>query len=54
LQAYKYQDMIATIEKGLLNPKKLIGDKLNLSQGIEALINTDNFKGIGIKIINEF
>ncbi len=54
LQAYKYQDMIAMIEKGLLNPEKLIGEKLNLSQGIEALINMDNFKGIGIKIINEF
>jgi len=54
LQAYKYQDMIAMIEKGLLNPEKLIGDKLNLSQGIEALINMNNFKGIGIKIINEF
>lgn len=54
LQAYKYQDMIATIEKGLLNLKKLIGDKLNLSQGIEPLINMDNLKGIGVKIINEF
>jgi alcohol dehydrogenase len=54
MQAYKYQEMLAMIKSGKLQPKKLIGKTISLEESLNQLPKMDQFSGIGVTIINEF
>jgi alcohol dehydrogenase len=54
MQAHQYPDIFMLIEEGKLHPEKLIGNKVNLSSGIEELINMNSFNSNGITVINDF
>lgn len=54
MQAHKYGQMFAMIEQGDLQPHKLLGQKINLEQSINILMNMDKFKTHGVSVITEF
>ena len=53
MQAFRYADMMAMIENGVLKPEKLIGRRLSLDQAPEALMAMDSFSGLGIGVITK-
>ena len=54
MQAFRYAEMLSLIRSGRLSPEKLIGKTINLEESLEELVNTDNLKGTGVTVINEF
>ncbi|MGD1975227.1 MAG: zinc-dependent alcohol dehydrogenase family protein, partial [Desulfobacterales bacterium] len=54
MQAYKYGSMLEMIQAGKLKPEKLIQKTISLDEALDELINMDNFKNIGVTVINEF
>ena len=53
MQAFRYADMMAMIENGVLKPEKLIGRRLSLDKAPEALMAMDSFSGLGIGVITK-
>lgn len=54
MQAHRYEDLLAMIEAGKLQPEKLIGRTITLEQSIDALVNMDKFEVAGVTVVTEF
>jgi len=54
IQAYRYEALFAMIAAGKLHPEKLIGKTIPLAQAPQALAQMDQFKGVGITVIDSF
>ena len=54
IQAYKYGGIFDLIRAGKLNPGKLIGKTISLDEALEELVTMDQFKGIGVTVIDRF
>ncbi len=54
IQAHRYGAVFEQIAARKLNPTRLIGRKVTLEEGIEELVTMDQFKGIGIAVIDRF
>ncbi len=54
MQAHRYGAMMAMIETGTLKPELLVGKKISLEQAIDALVNMDEFQGVGTTVITDF
>jgi alcohol dehydrogenase len=51
MQAHRYPAMFRMIERGLLQPQKLVGRHISLDEAPAALMAMDKFEGTGITII---
>jgi alcohol dehydrogenase len=49
MQAHKYHEMI---EKGKLNPSKLIGKTITIEESLKELTDMNNFSGVGVAVID--
>lgn len=54
MQAFRYQDMLAMMLSGKLAPEKLIGQRINLEQSIDALTTMDSSSVPGVTVVTEF
>jgi alcohol dehydrogenase len=54
MAAHTYPELLQLIDKGILEPQKLIQGTVDLNEGIEILKNMDSFSYSGITVINEF
>lgn len=54
MQAFRYQDMLAMMLSGKLAPEKLIGQRINLEQSIDALTTMDTSTVPGVTIVTDF
>jgi alcohol dehydrogenase len=54
MQAFRYADMLAMVEKGALAPQKLVGKRIALDEAPAALMAMDRFDGLGISVIDRF
>ncbi|MCO6186438.1 zinc-dependent alcohol dehydrogenase family protein [Rhizobium sp. L1K21] len=54
MQAHRYGAMFDMIETGKLQPEKLIGSELSLSDAPATLADMNSFKGTGISVITRF
>ena len=54
MQAWRYDAMLEMIASGSLQPQRLIGRHVTLSEGIPALMEMDRFSETGITIIDRF
>lgn len=54
IQAFKYPLLFEMIQSGKVDPSKLIGNRVNLEEGAEALTQMDSFIGTGVKVIDRF
>ncbi len=54
IQAYKYPDLLSMIAAGKLDPSKLIRKRISLEQSLTELTSMDQFKEIGITVIDRF
>jgi alcohol dehydrogenase len=54
MQAYKYQEVFDMIGRGELRPEKLVGKTIRLEDSPEELAGMNNFRGIGVTVIDRF
>lgn len=54
MQAYRYDAMFQMIEQGILQPQRLIQQKLTLEDAATELVRMNEFRDAGIKVITEF
>jgi alcohol dehydrogenase len=54
MQAHRYPQMLDMIERGLLQPEKLIGQHINLDQAPAALCSMNDFRETGVTVIQPF
>jgi alcohol dehydrogenase len=54
IQAYRYPALLEMIEAGKLHPEKLIGNTISLEDGAVELTKMDEFKGVGVTVIDRF
>lgn len=54
MQAHNYPALLRMIAAGKLQPQKLIGQTISLTEATEALPHMNEFSGIGITVINQF
>ncbi|GAB3683482.1 zinc-dependent alcohol dehydrogenase family protein [Salinarchaeum chitinilyticum] len=50
----RYDELFRLIERGTLEPQKIIGETLSLDEAPQTLASMDDFETIGIPVINEF
>lgn len=54
MPAHRYPEMLTMIKQGKLQPEKLVGKTISLQQSLTELTQMDQFKGIGVTVINQF
>ncbi len=54
MQAHRYSAMLDMVESGKLDPARLVGDQISLSEAPEALMNMDKFRSVGATVITKF
>ena len=54
IQAYRYPALLEMIAAGKLHPEKLIGRTISLEQGAEELTRMDEFRGVGVTVIDRY
>ena len=54
MQAYKYAEMLEMIAAGKLEPQKLIGKTVSLEESPDELTGMNNFRGVGLTVIDRF
>jgi alcohol dehydrogenase len=54
MQAHRYPEMIEMIVQGRFAPQKLIGKTISLTDSPAALVDLNNFAGVGVTVINSF
>ena len=54
MQAFKYAEMLEMIRQGKLEPNKLIGKTISLEESLHELTDMNNFRGVGISVIDSF
>lgn len=54
MQAWRYDAILSMIEVGQIAPGKLIGRRISLDEGIEALVTMDKSDTLGMSVITHF
>ena len=54
MQAWRYDAILAMMETGRIAPGKLIGRRISLDEGIDALVTMDRSDAIGMSVITRF
>lgn len=54
MQAHRYGAMLDMVKSGKLDPARLVGDKISLTEAPEALMNMDKFQSVGATVITKF
>lgn len=54
MQAHRYGAMLDMISSGKLDPSRLVGDKISLSEAPQALMDMDKFQSVGATVITKF
>ena len=54
MQAFRYNAMMDMIEAGKLQPQRLVGKTISLDEAPAALMQMDQFAGVGIGVITTF
>lgn len=54
MQAHQYPEMLSLITSGKLPIQKLLGKTMNLEEGTKALMQMNEFREMGVMVINEF
>lgn len=54
MQAHQYPEMLGLIESGRLPVHKLLGKTVNLEEGTKILMQMDEFRELGVTVINSF
>jgi len=51
---HRYEELFDLIERGILSPREIIGQTLDLEEAPDVLASMDDFGTIGIPVVNEF
>lgn len=54
MQAHRYDAMLDMVRTGKLQPERLVGKEISLSESAEALMNMNRFEGTGVTVITDF
>jgi alcohol dehydrogenase len=54
MQAHAYPEMLRMVERGVLDPRRLVGRRISLEDSAEALAGMDRFPGVGVTVVDRF
>jgi len=54
MQAHRYDAMLAMVQSGKLDPARLVGKQIHLSDAPTALMRMDRFEAVGATVITKF
>lgn len=54
MQAHRYGAMLDMVASGKLDPARLVGQRISLSESPESLMNMDKFQSVGATVITRF
>lgn len=54
MQAHRYAALLDMVRSGKLDPARLVGDRIGLSDAPDALMNMDRFQSLGVTVITSF
>ncbi len=54
LQSFRYPAMLSMVERGRLEPKKLITETIPLEKAFDVIEQMSSFENVGISVINQF
>jgi threonine dehydrogenase-like Zn-dependent dehydrogenase len=54
LQSFRYPAMLSMVERGRLQPKKLITETIPLDKAFHVIDQMSSFENVGISVINQF
>jgi D-arabinose 1-dehydrogenase-like Zn-dependent alcohol dehydrogenase len=54
IQSFRYPAMLSMVERGLLEPKKLITETIPIEKAFGVLEQMSKFENVGISVINQF
>jgi D-arabinose 1-dehydrogenase-like Zn-dependent alcohol dehydrogenase len=54
IQSFRYPAMLSMVERGRLEPKKLITETIPIEKAPSVLAQMTNFENVGISVINQF
>ena len=54
MQAHRYDALFAMIEQGKLQPERLVGQQVSLERAAKMLTEMNQFKSLGITVIDQF
>jgi threonine dehydrogenase-like Zn-dependent dehydrogenase len=54
IQSFRYPAVLSMIERGRLEPKKLISETIPIEKAFSVLQQMSNFENAGISVINQF
>ncbi|MGO9606299.1 MAG: hypothetical protein ACLQAT_23405 [Candidatus Binataceae bacterium] len=54
IQSFRYPAMLSMVERGLLQPKKLITETIPIEKAFGVLEKMSKFENAGISVINQF
>jgi D-arabinose 1-dehydrogenase-like Zn-dependent alcohol dehydrogenase len=54
MQSFRYPAMISMVERGRLEPKKLITETLPIEKAFGVIEQMSKFENVGISVINQF
>ncbi len=54
IQSFRYPAMLSMVERGRLEPKKLITETIPIEKASSVLEQMSNFENVGISVINQF
>jgi len=54
IQAHRYPELFTMIQSGKITLEKLVGKTITLEESLEELVHMDEFRGLGVTVINKF
>ncbi len=54
MPAHAYPEMLRMIERGVLQPQRLLGERITLDKSVDALVGMDSFAAVGVTIVDRF
>jgi alcohol dehydrogenase len=54
MPAHAYPEMLRMIERGALDPSRLVGRRVSLDASVDALVAMGDFAGVGVTVIDRF
>ncbi|HET9598785.1 MAG TPA: hypothetical protein VFP65_24635, partial [Anaeromyxobacteraceae bacterium] len=54
MAAHAYPEMLRLIERGAVDPARLVGRRVSLDESVDALVEMGSFKGVGVTVVDRF
>jgi alcohol dehydrogenase len=54
MAAHAYPEMLRLVERGAVDPGRLVGRRVTLDEAVDALLEMGSFRGVGVTVVDRF